>query len=133
MDKWLDEVARTLARGASRRRLLKMLGTGALGAVFMQVVSPEASADNLCKPSGNLPQSKCNKNEQCCSGNCTDGRCQPQRAGCTSDADCNDGNDCTEDHCVHGSGGSFFCIHGNLSGTPCNGGAGTCQSGVCVT
>lgn len=52
---------------------------------------------------------------------------------CTSDADCDDGNPCTEDKCS-----GYKCVHNPLSGVSCDTCvdgvflSGTCQSGTCV-
>src|SRR4051812_5502291 len=67
MGAWIDQVARTLAAGQSRRQALRTLGAVTLGAVFSGVRPSEASADEDCKGTGKA----CKKNEQCCSGNCT--------------------------------------------------------------
>src|SRR2546426_7295846 len=50
----------------------------ALGGVL--AMTNPAGADSLCKPAGPAPQSKCNKDVQCCPGLvCRSGRCQ---SGC---------------------------------------------------
>lgn len=50
-------------------------------------------------------------------------------AGCSLDADCDDGNECTTDTCVAGDCENVAV----LDDTECNGGAGVCCGGACTT
>ena len=71
----IDELARALASGSSRRRTLQVLAAFAFGGALAGLQPPTAEADRLCKPAGNKPQSRCQKNAQCCSGRCSNGTC----------------------------------------------------------
>ena len=99
--------------GASRRRLLRGLGGGLLAAVLG---GGGAAADTACKPSGNLPQSKCRHAAQCCSGVCHQGEC------------CTPLTTCPPAQCGHtiddGCGGTLAC--------PACCAAGSCSSGTPV-
>jgi hypothetical protein len=69
-----DELTKVLAAGKiSRGRALKMLGAALVGAVLASGRGA-ALADTQCKPL----LKKCNKNAQCCSGNCIE---NPQGSG----------------------------------------------------
>jgi hypothetical protein len=71
-----DTLTKCLATaGTSRRRFLRGFGGGMTGALLALIGGVGAEADTLCKPSGHLPQSKCTKNAQCCSGRCDQGNC----------------------------------------------------------
>ncbi len=78
-----DELARTVARSSSRRSLLRAAVGGAGAGVLTLLGVRAAGADDTCKPA-NLPQSKCNKDAQCCVGLVCgpDGLCEP---GCRID------------------------------------------------
>jgi hypothetical protein len=64
-----------------------------------------------------------------------EGGCLPLTGNCTSDADCNDGHDCTVDTCNLASGVCFYSLASD--GTSCDDGnpctqSSTCQAGVCT-
>ena len=75
-----DDLTRALGQGVSRRQALKLFGGTLAGGLLAALGVGEAAADNLCKPAGTLPQSKCTKDAQCCAGAvCQNGYCT---AGC---------------------------------------------------
>jgi hypothetical protein len=111
-----DTLTKRLAtEGFSRRRMLRGLGGGLAGAALAAVGLRQASADNLCKPSGYLPQSKCNKDAQCCSGRCAGGQC------CTPTTCAAAGKNCGT--IPDGCGGTLTC--GACTGFQTCGGGGT--------
>lgn len=59
----------------------------------------------------------CTTSDTCVAGTCTGG----------PPLNCDDGNECTADACDPASG----CSNTPLTGTPCDGGNGTCQNGSC--
>jgi len=60
-------------------------------------------------------------------------QCPSIEGPCFVPDDCDDGNDCTADFCDDSSG-SAVCVNTPvLDGTPCNAGAGSCQTGMCAT
>ena len=66
-----DELARGLASGTvSRRRALRLMGAALVGSALGSL-GGVAAADEECK----LAVKKCKKNKQCCSGNCSGGKC----------------------------------------------------------
>jgi hypothetical protein len=69
-----DDLTRFMAETPSRRTVVKTL-VGAVAGSLLGLRGESARADNLCKPSGSKPQSKCTKNAQCCSGACCGGQC----------------------------------------------------------
>ncbi len=73
-----DDLARRIARSSSRRSVLRTAAGGAGAGLLALLGIPGASADNTCKPA-NSPQSKCNKDAQCCVGLVCGpgGLCQP--------------------------------------------------------
>jgi hypothetical protein len=117
----LDDVARALA-GGSRRQVVKGLAGAAAAGLLALVGGRRARADRSCKPSGDLPQSKCNKDEQCCSRVCYQGRCCSAATSCPAGQDCGTAPD--------GCGGSLGCG----SCTPPNtcGGGGTPDACGCT-
>jgi hypothetical protein len=66
--------------------------------------------------------------EDCAEGDaCVDNVCVTPPE-CIVNADCDDGNECTQDVCTSGA-----CSNPNeANGTSCNGGAGQCSDGTCV-
>ena len=103
--------------------------------------------DGLCLPglqvmcdSNSCTEASCDPAQGCVYSNiegvctdddpCTTGdHCEGGACISSGTLDCDDGNDCTDDSCVDGVG----CDHtpGNEGGA-CDGGAGTCVSGICV-
>jgi hypothetical protein len=66
----------------------------------------------------------CDDGNPCTRDGCFEDRCSYGPIECPDD-----GNECTAESCDVGSG----CISGDVDdGVSCNGGAGECQSGVCV-
>jgi hypothetical protein len=125
-----DTLTKRLAtEGFSRRRMLRGLGGGLAGAALAAVGLRQASADNLCKPSGYLPQSKCNKDAQCCSGRCAGGQC------CTPTTCAAAGKNCGT--IPDGCGGTLNCgscssCAGQPTGAVCGaGGVGRCDADQC--
>lgn len=57
-----DDLARSIASGISRRRLLSAIGAGAIGAL----VERPAALARKCLPK----RARCRKNDECCSGYC---------------------------------------------------------------
>lgn len=154
-----DELARAVARSSSRRSLLRSAAGGAGAGLLALVGVRSAAADNECKPA-NKPQSKCNKDAQCCTGLV----CSPDRvcqAGChiegtfyPEDAvapenpclSCQptasttawsnaDGASCETGNSCAGGGvcRNAYCEENAAAsdGTTCDEGAGTCVAGTC--
>jgi hypothetical protein len=94
--------------------------------------------DSMCPEDGNActaawcdPSYGCDQDYLCDDGfECTQDECDPE-VGCSHEALdylCNDGIECTVNTCAVGVG----CQTANVANsTSCNGGAGTCQNGVC--
>ena len=156
-----DELARMVARSASRRSLLRAAAGGAGAGLLALFGVHSADADDTCKPA-NLPQSKCRKDGQCCAGLV----CGPDRlcqAGCRigetfypAGAE-EPGNPCRSCQpsisttgwsplngafCQSGDPCSSLgvCQHGQCEvtsaaadGTTCADGAGVCVQGSCCT
>ena len=69
--------------------------------------------------------SNCPLGEICFAGNSS---CIPGAGGCSAHSECDDSNECTQDICGAGS-----CYNNPLTGSPCAGGSGVCNStGSCV-
>jgi hypothetical protein len=129
-----DELTRALGSGRSRRGILKGLGASALAAAGVGRLAAPAAARRK-RSVGN----SCASNNDCASGLCVQEsrtrkicRCQSGTDCCVSDAECDDGNDCTADACVNNQ-----CAHTPLTGTPCDDGnlctaEDACQAGQCV-
>lgn len=105
------------------------------------------------------PNCECSKNDDCNDqNNCTpDDRCdlrtntcefqEPTPNCCQQDSDCEDNDSCTTDSCEGGVNGApgFYCTHEQIDGcfngernecetdAECQGGIGSCVSGVCGT
>lgn len=136
-DSRFDRLTRTLARGASRRTVLKTLAGSLLG---LGVVS-SAQAETLCGG----PGVHCVIDDECCLGSCENRRCAcpfGQRfcddvcAECCYDGDCLDNGRCEAGSCVS------TCLTAGQDGcadaTPCCAGhaccGGTCLAGAdCCT
>ena len=132
-----DELAKGLASGSiSRGRALRLMGAALVGGTLTSFgIGGVAAADNECKPTAK----KCNKNKQCCSGNCSGGTC----AACPSGQVLCNGS-CVFTSC---SEGQIFdpascacvaqCVPNQLictaEGTPCCGGDICANNGRCCT
>src|SRR5215211_5293732 len=80
-ESFFDELARGLADGSvTRGKALRLMGAALVGGALVSVGIGEAEADNLCKPIGK----KCNKDNQCCSQNCSSGTCQAKTTTTTT-------------------------------------------------
>jgi Cys-rich repeat protein len=89
-----DELTRGLASGSiSRGKALRLMGAALVGGALGSLGIGEAGADNLCKPEGK----KCRHDAQCCSGNCSGGKC----AACPSGQVLCNGN-CVSNSCPTG-------------------------------
>ena len=133
-----DELAKGLASGSiSRGRAIRLMGAALVGGTLGSFgIGGVAAADNLCKPTGK----KCNKNKQCCSGNCSGGKC----AACPSGQVLCNGS-CVSTSCPEGQtfnptscqcecpSGQVLCSNGSCVSTSCPEGqilnTTTCQCG----
>jgi hypothetical protein len=80
----LDDVARELAAGTSRRRALRLLGAGIAGGLLALPGADPARAARRCRRVGE----KCKQSLDCCVGTCCGGVC------------CADGQVCQDGRCV---------------------------------
>jgi hypothetical protein len=80
----LDDIARDLASGTSRRQALRVLGAGVAAGLLSLRGTAAALADRRCRRVGE----KCNKSSDCCVGTCCAGVC------------CADGQICQKGRCV---------------------------------
>jgi hypothetical protein len=116
-----DRIARVVGSGQSRRRVVKTLAGGALGAFATAVGLDHASAAARCRGQGVV----CSKNADCCSSACL----PKDRTGRRYCAECGSDNDCpgSTDPCQ-----SATCT-ANVCGFTVNVGA-ICNDGdVCTT
>jgi hypothetical protein len=131
MDHWLDDVARAVARGESRRRALRRIGGGLLGATLAVVLGKEASAQASCPPlrtrcgavcvNLNNDKNNCGQCGRVCSATdqtCKGGQCQcpPLRQTVCNGACVNTNND--KNNC-------------GQCGRVCSASGQTCQGGSC--
>src|SRR6266516_2204766 len=99
---WIDNLARTLATGQSRRAALKQLVGGIAGALLASTLPGRAASAAKCQPKGG----SCSSDSDCCSGlTCQSGECRPskcqQKGGsCASDSDCCSGLVCSSGVCT---------------------------------
>jgi hypothetical protein len=174
-----DDLARALATSTSRRRVLRGLAGGVLASLGALAPAATLATHTGCRHHGK----PCSRRGQCCSGRCTTAgvcRCPSSRKPCgttaccdpatqhccggacvplsdtccTIDADCDDGDACTDNTC---NTTTHTCASTNLpGGTQCtqNGGrvcdgqghcvectqpsdcpdtGGTCQTRICST
>lgn len=116
-----DGLVRTLGT-SSRRETLRLLGGGAVAAVFARFGVEDAAA--ACVPPGKICKKKGKPRQKCCSGNCQGRRCvcQGQSFGCGRKC-CKPGQTCQ----------SKKCVNGNIAvGEPCLPNLpGECASGQC--
>jgi len=105
-----DDLAKTLAGGQSRRRVMKLLGAGALGLFGVKRAVDDAAA-TMCLPRFY----SCDFDIQCCSGTCRDvGAGAHQCAGQPLGATCSVSMDCD------GAGiesGTVSCVEGICTDT----------------
>jgi hypothetical protein len=115
-----DELARGLASGSiSRAKALRLMGAALVGGTLASVgIGEAAAAPPGCKRNGK----KCNRGEQCCSGNCQSGTCVasciPPDAivGCgTPTIDCPGGCVCSPEV----SGAIDICRGPSVTDVPC--------------
>ena len=102
-----------------RTRLGLVLGLAAVGITAVACSSSEGTASVPTEPEATL--------------NTLDKPLQPGEKGCGPKISCDDGNACTVDSCVRGTG----CVHTPSDGTACNDGnactqTDTCWAGACV-
>ncbi len=127
MSEWLDEVARAMAAGQSRRGVLRVLGVAVLGTAFSATRVPEAAADDTPKPLGK----KCSKNRQCASGFCSNGVCTDcggENKTCCPGSRCGSNLTCVNNTCTACGHLGLPCCPGGDCGS-----AAICQdeSGMC--
>ena len=97
-----DEISRALATGASRRRVLKGLTGGVVGALGAALGARQAAAaPTKCRNRG----SRCGQHANCCTLNCCGHVC------CGADEPCRGGT------CVACAAGGAGCVEGGA--TPC--------------
>lgn len=70
---WMDDLARGLT-GRSRRSAIKLIGGAVIGAVFAHR-GAESTAAAMCRHNGQ----RCERNRQCCSGECHRDICRRDR------------------------------------------------------
>jgi hypothetical protein len=131
-----DELAKGLASGSiSRGRALRLMGAALVGGTLTSFgIGGVAEADNECKPTAK----KCNKNKQCCSGNCSGGKC----AACPSGQVLCNGS-CVSTSCSEGQifdSSSCACVAQCVpnqrictADTPCCNGDVCANNGRCCT
>jgi hypothetical protein len=92
----LDGIAKTLARGQSRRHVLRLLSGTVLSTALGATVRAGAEAVvAICKGSGR----KCKRGKDCCSGQCKNNRCR-----CSNfERRCRTNSDCCQ------GGGTAYC------------------------
>lgn len=122
-----DELSKQFARPRSRRETLGLFGAAVAGLIFGKSAeaAPRTDKPSKCYGGG----SSCTNAKQCCSGICTNRRCEPEiPPECTVAADCTDPvPECQVATCTAG-----VCGTENLPpATVCS--AGVCNgSGQCV-
>jgi hypothetical protein len=98
-----DALATEMASGTlSRGKAIKLLGAALVGGTLGSLgFGGVAAADDLCKPN----DKKCKKPAQCCSGNCSGGKCACQQEGgsCGNNSQCCSGN-CQNNSCLPPTG-----------------------------
>ena len=114
---WIDNLARTLATGQSRRAALKQLVGGIAGALLASTLPGRAASAAKCQPKGG----SCAGDSDCCSGlTCQSGVCGPSKCrsngtSCTNNVQCCSGTCCNGvccTNCVPCAGGGVFCCDG---------------------
>ena len=114
---WLDDVARGVAAGESRRSVLKKIAAGAVGVMLGSVIPSEVSASHKPNhpPTESCRGRACNASTTCCPGyQCVGGTCQILCAG-GSGRRCPSGTQCC------GTGQTAVCC------------SGCCKDGLCIT
>jgi hypothetical protein len=121
-----DELASGLASGSiSRGRALRLMGAALVGGALASLgIGGVAAADEECKPLNK----KCNKDAQCCSGNCEGGMCAP-----AAPPECQEDGDCQANQCQQATCNNGVCVVENVpNGTPCNADNNACTADVCT-
>jgi hypothetical protein len=143
MEHWLDDLAKTVAGGMSRRRALKALGGVLAGALAGGLVPRGAEAQSGCATTGkSCTHQKCCEGLTCvgpgtgkfccpkdlvCGSGCCDStkadRCTRGKCMCGTNAPCPTGQHCVGGACVLGEGcadrsrcGTGFQLCGSSSG-----------------
>src|SRR5690242_11347003 len=141
MEHWLDDVARTVASGVSRRQALRRIGGGfaaavaaSLGLAPKEALAACPTGTRQCQAGGPCcPGTCCAAGGACCTGCCTSGtlcRAGTLRAECGNHgAACVSCSGPTVDTCSATAGGGGTCSCGSNPG-PCPTGT-TCSNGVC--
>jgi hypothetical protein len=136
----IDRIARLVGAGQSRRRVLKSLASGALGAAAAVIGIEATAAAARCRDQGVV----CSKNADCCSATCLPKDRTGRRicAECSSVAQCPPSNDlchtatCTSNICGFSVNVGVACNDNNACtiGETCqpNGTCGGGTSTVCV-
>lgn len=122
-----DELSKEFARPRSRRETLGLFGAAVAGLVFGKSATAAPKADKPSKCYGG--NSSCTNAKQCCSGICTNRRCEPEiPPECMVAADCTDPiTECQVHTCTAGVCGT----ENAMAGVGCS--AGVCNgSGQCV-
>jgi hypothetical protein len=130
-----DALASEMARGTlSRGRMLRLMGAALVGGTLGSLGIREAGADDLCKPTGK----KCNKDAQCCSGNCSRsgtsrfGTCAAADNTCSPGGSCGEAQTCLGDAecvCFQTVEGTGFCHRDQ----PCEGSQTCTRTADCPT
>lgn len=91
VEAWIDALSRTLARGATRKEFLRLLGLGAAGALLAPAGALPAGAvePQACRPNGE----PCSVPSDCCSNACDVDKnrcvdCLQPRKSCTYHTEC---------------------------------------------
>ena len=144
MDHWLDDIARAMAGGVSRRRALgriaALLGGAAVAAAVPAIASADTDGDHggpcdeFCERLPKDQRDRCRDDAAHGHGPCYD--CGPKGSnnGLCGGTCCANGGDCLNGKCVNcASGQSLQCLAGcSSTGTPCAAGT-TCCAGVCAS
>jgi hypothetical protein len=104
----IDRLARLVGSGQSRRRVLKSLTGGVLGAVASAFGFDQAGAAARCRPQGVV----CSKNADCCSSACLPKDRTGRRvcAECSTADDCPAGDACNTPVCQAGTCGTTAVV-----------------------
>ncbi len=88
-----DELARGLAEGSvTRGKALRLMGAALVGGTLASLgIGEAAAAPPGCKRNGK----NCTRNNQCCSGNCSNGTCACK----TYSSDCTKNSECCSGYC----------------------------------
>jgi hypothetical protein len=114
-----DELTRGLASGGiSRGRALRLMGAALVGGTLTSFGIGGVAAADECKPTAK----KCKKNKQCCSGNCSGGKCAACPPGQVL---------CSNGSCVSNSCPTGQTFNSSTCQCECPSGQVLCSNGSC--